>query len=157
MNNNCKKVWSRNQGAAFSIIFPAIASVAIGLFVALIFHAKEPFFEKWVVASIALYLYMGGIPCGGILELIFRKLDEGFCQVAGHILWYGTYFGAIIVSEYLETEASVGTYVFTFCISTFACFMVHEWDKGDDGKKAVKDIIIFILAAIVIGFLIYIK
>lgn len=44
--NNSKKMWNRNQAAVFSILFPLVASIPIGLFYGLIFQTGEPLLKK---------------------------------------------------------------------------------------------------------------
>ena len=155
--NNSKKMWNRNQAAVFSILFPLVASIPIGLFYGLIFQTGEPLLKKWIIASIGFYLFLGGLPSGGILTLVFRKWSEEFCTKAGNILWYGTFGGAIVISELFDVEASAYLYALTLFASSIVCSLVNMWYTSENGKDKVKNIVIFILAFVLICLLAYLR
>lgn len=154
-----KKKWSRNQGAGFLILYSAGISAGLGLLIAIIaaVRGEGNIFRLWLMGFAGVLGLMGGVPLGGLLTLIFQKWDDGFCEKAGNILWYGTTVGGVALSQLLKFDLSMGVFVAAFVISALACSILKDWGEHGEGKEAAKTSIIIVLSLVAVAYMLDIR
>lgn len=154
-----KKKWSRNQGAGFLILYSAGISAGFGLLIAIIaaVRGEGNIFRLWLMGFAGVLGLMGGVPLGGLLTLIFRKWDDGFCAKAGNILWYGTTVGGVALSQLLKFDISMGVFVAAFVISALVCSILKDWGEHGEGKEAAKTSIIIVLSLVAVVYMLDIR
>lgn len=157
---NEKESWSRNRIAiVIMILFPFGISVAVGLLIGFFISIGkwETFFGHWLWSAAFLYCLAGGTPVGGLLMLIFRKWDDGFCAKVGNILWYGTTVGGVALSQLLKFDLSMGVFVAAFVISALACSILKDWGEHGEGKEVAKTSIIIVLSLVAVAYMLDIR
>ena len=136
------------------ILYSAGISAGFGLLIAIIAAVRGGgnIFRLWLMGFAGVLGLMGGVPLGGLLTLIFQKWDDGFCEKAGNILWYGTTIGGVALSQLLKFDLSMGVFVAAFVISALACSILKDWGEHGEGKEAAKTSIIIVLSLVAVAY-----